>query len=85
MSATEVLGFVAGALTTLGVIPQVVRVFRLRSAREISLAFTLMLATGTSLWLSYGVVRGLTPLIYWNVVSLALFALLLYAKLRYGR
>ncbi len=37
----EFLGFLGGACTTLGFIPQVVRVLRLKSAREISLPFTL--------------------------------------------
>jgi len=82
---TELLGLLAGALMTLGLIPQIARVFRLRSAREISLPFTLLSLGGIALWLLYGIFLGLLPVIFWNAVSLVLIALLLYAKLRYGR
>lgn len=40
MLLAESLGFVAGALVTCSLIPQLVRVFKLRSAHEISLLFT---------------------------------------------
>lgn len=85
MIPTELLGLLAGALMTLGLIPQIARVFRLRSAREISLPFTLLSLGGIALWLLYGIFLGLLPVIFWNAVSLVLIALLLYAKLRYGR
>jgi MtN3 and saliva related transmembrane protein len=69
----------------LGFIPQILRVFRLRSAREISLPFTLLFLAGVIFWLLYGVSLRLLPVIFWNAVSFFLVSLLLYAKLRYGR
>ena len=80
----EVLGFLAGALTTLGLIPQAVRLFRLRSAHEVSLHFTLLFMTGTICWLVYGISLSLLPVILWNSVSFVLLMLILYAKLKYG-
>ncbi|MBI4216472.1 MAG: SemiSWEET transporter [Chloroflexi bacterium] len=85
MTTPDVLGLLAGALTTFGFVPQVVRVFRLRSAREISLPFALLSLGGIGLWLLYGIIMALPPIIYWNILTLVLLALLLYAKLRYGR
>lgn len=70
---------------TVGFIPQVFRVFWLRSAREISLPFTLMFLTGATLWLLYGVWLGLAPVILWNSISILLGLLLFYAKLKYGK
>jgi len=81
----ELLGLLGGALITLGFIPQILRVFRLRSAREISLPFTLLFLAGVIFWLLYGVSLRLLPVIFWNAVSFFLVSLLLYAKLRYGR
>jgi MtN3 and saliva related transmembrane protein len=81
----ESLGLVAGALTTCSLIPQIIRVFKLKSAREISTLFNTLLLLGVLLWLTYGIILGLAPLIIWNAIG-ALFAVtLLYAKLRYGR
>jgi len=81
----ELLGFIGGALTTVGFIPQVLRLFRLRSAHEISLPFTIFFITGIALWLSYGISLGLASVIIWNATTLALGCAMLYAKLRYGK
>lgn len=85
MLSAESLGFVAGALVTGSLIPQLVRVFKLRSAHEISLLFTTLLLAGIIIWLAYGILLRLTPVILWNAASVVLVALLLYAKLKYGR
>jgi MtN3 and saliva related transmembrane protein len=61
------------------------RVFKLRSAREISLLFTSLLLVGVFLWLVYGIYLRLLPVIIWNAVSIALVTALLIAKLKYGR
>jgi MtN3 and saliva related transmembrane protein len=81
----EYLGYIAGVLTTVCYVPQIVRVFRLRSAREISLPFTVLLLTGVAAWLCYGVLLGLFPMVLWNSIGVIIVATLLYAKLKYGR
>jgi len=81
----ELLGFIGGALTTVGFIPQVWRLFRLRSAHEISLPFTIFFITGIALWLSYGISLSRPSIIVWNATTLALGCAMLYAKLRYGK
>jgi MtN3 and saliva related transmembrane protein len=80
----ELFGLFAGLLVSLGFVPQVIRVWRLRSAREISLPFNLLFLAGTTLWLVYGLLMGLTPVILWNGTNDVLLLLLLGAKLRYG-
>ena len=85
MLSGEALGFVAGALVTCSLIPQLVRVFKLRSAHEISILFTTLLLLGIIIWLAYGIAFALTPVILWNAIGAVLVALLLYAKLKYGR
>ena len=82
---TESLGLVAGALVTCSMIPQIIRVFKLRSAREISMLFTTLLLLGMVCWLAYGIYLNLTPVILWNAIGIILVTLLLYAKLRYGK
>ncbi len=85
MLSAESLGFVAGALVTCSLIPQLVRVFKLRSAHEISMLFTTLLLAGIIIWLAYGILLRLTPVILWNAAATVLVALLLFAKLKYGR
>ena len=79
------LGYIAGAFTTFSFIPQIIRVFKTKSAHDISLIFNAMLLTGTFLWLSYGICSHDIPIIIWNSIGAVLVSTLLYAKLRYGR
>ncbi|MDD5094736.1 MAG: PQ-loop domain-containing transporter [Dehalococcoidia bacterium] len=85
MSGAETLGWIAGAFTTFSFIPQILRVFKLKSAREISLAFSASLLIGLLIWLGYGIAEGLFPVILWNAVAASLIITLLYAKFKYGR
>ncbi len=85
MPLAESLGFVAGALVTCSIIPQLIRVVKLKSAREISMLFTALLLVGIITWLAYGITLGLAPVIIWNAIGAVLVAGLLYAKLKYGR
>jgi MtN3 and saliva related transmembrane protein len=79
------LGYIAGALTTFSFIPQLIRIFKTKSAHDISLIFNTMFLTGILLWLAYGIMIKETPIIIWNAMAAALSCTLLYAKIRYGR
>ena len=81
----EAVGFVGGLLTTMGMVPQVWRLFKLKSAREISLTFSVLFISGIAFWLVYGILRGLMSVIIWNAISMALGSGMLYAKLKWGR
>lgn len=85
MSGAEILGLVAGAFVTFSLLPQVYRVFKLRSAHEISIYFTILMLVGLFLWLAYGIVLSLISVIIWNAVGACISSTLLYAKLKYGR
>jgi len=85
LAMQQVLGFIGGAFITIGFIPQVWRLFKLRSAREISLPFTVFFLLGTLCWLAYGIAFDLLPVILWNSISFVLTCAMLYAKVRYGR
>jgi MtN3 and saliva related transmembrane protein len=83
--STEWFGLIAGALTTIGFLPQVIRVFKLKSAREISLPFAILFLIGLGCWLGYGISLQLTPVILWNSIGVIFALALLYGKLKYGR
>jgi MtN3 and saliva related transmembrane protein len=79
----NVLGFVAGVLTTAAFIPQVLKIWRTRSARDISLGMYLVFTSGVALWLVYGIALGSLPIIVANVCTLVLALAVLLMKLRY--
>lgn len=83
MDTGDVLGLIAGALTTFALIPQVYRIFRLKSAHEISLPFTITYLVGGTTWLAYGIVDGLFPIIVWNAIAVSITFALFFLKLKY--
>jgi len=83
--AAEWLGLIGGAIGTIGFIPQVIRVFKLKSAHEISLLWNLSFLAGGGCWLTYGILLQLTSVMLWSSISIILAFALIYAKLKYGR
>uniref|UniRef100_A0A7V4XQR0 MtN3 and saliva related transmembrane protein n=1 Tax=Acidobacterium capsulatum TaxID=33075 RepID=A0A7V4XQR0_9BACT len=78
-------GYCAAICTTLSFVPQLVRVWRLRSARDISLTMFLVFSIGVFLWLVYGISIRSIPVILANAVTLALSLAILILKLRFDR
>jgi len=76
---------VAAVLTTIAYIPQVVKIYRTKSARDVSFRMFSLLATGVSLWLVYGIMMRSVPLIFANFVTLALSLTVLGLKIKYER
>jgi MtN3 and saliva related transmembrane protein len=79
------LGLAAGFLTSIAVIPQVVRTWRIKHARDISIWQPLLLLVGMLLWFCYGLLLGDTPLIAANAFSISCYLLLLGMKIVYDR
>ena len=81
---TDLLGYVAGVLTTLAFLPQAIKAFRTKSTKDISLTMWLMLTTGIFCWLIYGIQLRAGPIIMANAVSFVLVAAVLVLKIRNG-
>ncbi len=82
MSPTT-LGLVAGTLTSIASVPQLLKTLRTRHARDISIWQPLLLAIGVALWLIYGMLIHDMPLILANIVPLICNIMLTILKLRY--
>lgn len=83
-SAVNAIGMIAAVCTTISFLPQLIRVWRLKSAREISLTMFLVFSLGTLLWLVYGIAIHSVPVMLANAVTLALSLAILALKVRWG-
>ncbi len=81
----EGLGLIAGAMTTSSFVPQIIRIFKLRSAHEISLYFSVLLLSGFALWIVYGIRDGLLPIVFWNSLNVVFIFIVLYAQFKFGK
>lgn len=77
------IGFVAATLTTISFIPQVVKVWKTRSARDVSLGMYALFTTGVALWLAYGLLIESWPVIVANSITLLLAGAVLVMKVKF--
>jgi MtN3 and saliva related transmembrane protein len=83
--AVNVIGYTAATLTTASFLPQLIRVVKLRSARDISLGMFLIFSLGTLFWFVYGLLAHSAPVWIANALTLALSVSILVLKLRFDR
>lgn len=79
------LGLLAGLITTSSSFPQMVKSYKTKSTKDLSIWFLASILTGVSLWVVYGFVVSDVPIIVANSVSLIPLGFTLYLKLRYDR
>ena len=84
MTPTTV-GMVAGFITSVAAIPQVVKTLRIRHTRDISIWQPLLLSAGVALWMVYGMLINDLPLILANIVPLICNIMLVGLKLHFDR
>jgi MtN3 and saliva related transmembrane protein len=77
------IGLIAGLLTTAAFIPQVWKIYRTKSGKDISGRMFSLFSAGIVLWLIYGVLLESMPLILSNAVTLALSLTIIALKIRY--
>lgn len=77
------IGLVAGLLTTTAFIPQVLKIYRSKSGKDISARMFSLFSAGIVLWLVYGILLRSLPLILSNAVTLVLSLTIIALKLRY--
>jgi MtN3 and saliva related transmembrane protein len=77
------IGYMAALLTTFSSVPQIIRVYRLKESRDISLWTASVLSAGILLWFVHGLLIGDLPVILANGVSLGLSVLMLGLVVRY--
>ena len=81
----DAIGLLAGLLTTISFLPQLIAVYRTKSARDLSYAYLLTFASGIVLWLVYGFLIDSPPVKIANAATLTLLVLIIILKARYDR
>jgi MtN3 and saliva related transmembrane protein len=79
----EGIGTVAAICTTVAFLPQVIHVWRSKSASDVSLTMFLFFGFGVICWLVYGIGLGSVPMMVANAVTLAQVLVILALKRRY--
>ena len=84
MELFTLLGLTAGMLTTVSFLPQVIKTWKMRETKDLSLWMYIVLCTGIILWIIYGILIKDLPLIAANSFSLMLASIILFFKIKYN-
>jgi len=79
----KVLGLVAGACTSLAILPQVITTFKTKKASDVSIFMFIVMLTGNILWVVYGVFKSDIAIIITNLVTIILNITMLIFKVKY--
>lgn len=85
MNPITLLGLAAATCTTIAFVPQVVKTWKAKTAKDLSLGTFSIFTTGVVLWLVYGLLIMDIPIIAANTVTLALVVTILFFKLTFDK
>lgn len=83
MDTASILGYFAGALTTISFVPQVIKIWKTKSTKDISLITFIAFCLGVFLWMVYGIILRSLPVIIANSIGLVLGLIILILKIKY--
>lgn len=83
MTAIELLGYTAGTISSLVFLPQVIKTWKSKSAKDISLLMFTLATLSVIMWLVYGILINNGAVIYTNSIVLLLSLIMMYFKIRY--
>lgn len=78
------IGMIAAVFTTASFLPQVIKSYKTKQTKDISIVMYSMFSLGVALWIVYGVILGAVPVIIANGITLLLALFIIFLKLKFG-
>lgn len=79
----DILGYIAGTLVVISLLPQFIKSWTTKSTRDISLWRYIIYVVGLVLWVTYALLINNMPVLTMNLIGLILAVGILYLKIRY--
>ncbi len=80
----ELIGFIAGSLVAISVFPQVLKSWKTKSTKDISISWSIINLAGQLLWVYYGILIVSYSLVIMSSITLVMNVSMIILKLRYG-
>lgn len=85
MQFVDILGLAAAIITTFTFLPQVIKVWKEKSAKNVSSLMFIIAITNEILWIGYGILRNDWIIIATNAVLMIMAILILYFKKKFDQ
>lgn len=83
MRYIDIMGYAAGILVVISLLPQAIKSWKTKSTRDIALLRYIIYVGGVTLWLIYGFIIKNGPMIVMNSIALILAFFILFLKIKY--
>ena len=83
MDSTQIIGIVAGVLTAVSMLPQLLKILKEKKAESVSVWMLVILLLGLGLWTTYGILKKDWPIIATNAFSFLLNLVLMFFRYKY--
>lgn len=81
----DIIGFAAGILIAVSMIPQMMKSYETKSVKDISFLMLFIIGVGTALWVTYGILITSFPIIAMDGFGFCINLILIYMKTIYRR
>ena len=83
MDTASIIGYFAGAITTIAFVPQLIKIWKTKSTKDISLITFVAFCLGVFLWMIYGIILHSKPVIIANSIGFVLGIIIIILKIKY--
>jgi MtN3 and saliva related transmembrane protein len=83
MTGVDILGYGACAVTALTFLPQVLKTWKEKSAKNVSLMMFIIAFINEIMWIAYGALRNDMVIVITNVIMISMCSIMITLKLRY--
>src|SRR3989344_5483054 len=81
----DIIGYIAGVFILLSIVPQIIKSYKTKSVKDISILMLISLIIGTLFWIAYGIMAQGMPVIVLNSIYLFVVSYQLFLKIKYDK
>ena len=78
-----IIGILGAVLSSLSFLPQVIKIWKTKSADDLSMPTIVLLAANAATWLTYGVIKDAMPLAITNALMLTMLLVIIFFKIKF--
>ncbi len=83
ITGVQILGYAACAVTALTFLPQVIKTWKEKSAKNVSLMMFIIAFINEVMWIAYGVLQKDNVIVITNVIMIVMCSVMISLKLKY--
>ncbi len=83
MEGIKIFGFLAGIVTSSGMLPQLIKTWKTKEVKDLSIKMFIVYLIGFGMWITYGVIESDPPIVATNILSVIITIVMVVLKLKY--